>query len=123
MREMTPEPGSLAHGLEVGGPAIGALPPVVEDAGVEDRVHPEVRERPPQPGQRRVVRVPVGRDQLSRAPQAQLVVAALGLLDHQAYRPLEVAPGEVWYRVQGAEAEQPLRGAAADVCAVVVVRA
>ena len=68
MREVSLEPRRLAYGFEVGRPTVGALATVVEDASVEDRVHPEVRECPPQTGERRVVGVPVGRDQLSCAP-------------------------------------------------------
>jgi hypothetical protein len=65
----------------------------------------------------------VGRDQLPSAPQAKLVVAAPGLFDHQVYRPVEVALGKVEERVQGAETQQSLRCLAADIRAVVVVRA
>src|SRR5215213_9031001 len=123
VREVALEPRRLAHGLEVGRPTVGALAPVVEDARVKDRVHAQIREGSPQPHERRVVRVPVGRHQLTRAPQTQLVVAALRLLDHEVHRAAEVAAREGGHRIQGAEAEEPLRGPAADVGAVVVVRA
>src|SRR5215212_11930420 len=58
--EMTLEPRRPSHRLEVGGPTVGALAPVVEDAGVEDRVHAQLRELAPQPQERRVVGVPAG---------------------------------------------------------------
>ena len=42
-----------------------------------------------------LVGVPVGGDDLSHPPQAQLVVATLGLLDHQVHCPPEVAVREL----------------------------
>jgi hypothetical protein len=65
--------------------------------------------------------IPVGRDELPGAPQAEVVVAAPDLLDHQVHRAAEVTVGEGGDRVQLTEPEQPVRSPAADVGAIIVV--
>jgi hypothetical protein len=65
----------------------------------------------------------VGRDHLSDPPQAQLIVATSCFLDHEVHRPSGVSARELWGGIEATKAEQPLRGGAADVGAVVVVLA
>ena len=58
---------------------------------------------------------------ISPAPQTELVVATLGLLEHEAHRTAEVTVGEGGHRVERAKTKQSLRSLAAEVGAVVVV--
>src|SRR5581483_2750093 len=85
----------------------GLIRAVEKDAHVEGGVHAELGELLVQRNDALVVGIPSARDQL-HAPQAELMIAALRLRDHQLAGALERAAGEPRGGIEHAEAEQRL---------------
>src|SRR5215207_8533276 len=123
VREVALEPWHLVDLLVIGRAAVTAFAPIIEDARMKHGVHPQLGEGLPQREEQGIVRVPARRDQLPGAPQAQLVIAAMGFLDYQVDRAVEVAVRDVGGRNQVTKTEQSIRCGAADVGAIVVVLA
>ena len=123
VREVALESRHLMNHLVEGRAAVGALAPIIEDARVKHGIHAELGEGLPQREESRIVGVSASRDQLPGASQAQLVVAAMGFLDHQIDHALEVAVRELGGGNQVTKTEQPVWYGAANVGAVVVVLA
>jgi hypothetical protein len=97
VREVASQVWHLVDDLVEHGAAIGTFAYIIEDARVKDCVHPQVGEGLPEPEEWRIVGVPPCGDELPCPPQAQLVVATLGLLDHEIHCAVDVAsPRTQW---------------------------